>query len=253
MMSKKNSQALSRVYAWFSAIQADDTPLLTDLLAHGVPIDTLHPLRHSTALMEATRLGRTHLVRWLIEQGAAPAFLSGLPKRTALHCALRRHSWDLAELLAHHMQSCAVTDTYGATPLHTLCAEAASCNEDSILIKLTTLFMEKSCPMDAIDHEGTTALHHAVLNDSRPLAGALLRFGANPDALIPDSNVSPLTIAALEKNLPMAQLLMHFGANPNLRTREGASAISIYPAIAPIIKVNPIPRDDMRHAEFRMH
>lgn len=241
MMSEKNSQALSRAYAWFSAIQADDRQLLTDLLAHGVPIDTLHPLRHSTALMEATRLGRTNLVQWLVEQGAAPAFLCGLPMRTALHCALRRHHWDVAELLATHMQSCAVMDVYGATPLHALCSEAASCSDDTILINLTRLFMEKSCPLDALDHEGTTALHHAVLNDSLPLAGALLRFGANPNALIPDSKVSPLTIAALEKNLPMAQLLVHFGANAHVRTREGTSPISIYPAIAPIIRVNQIP------------
>lgn len=43
--------ALTRIYAWFSAINADDHQLLEDLSIHGLPADVLHPLRHTTALM----------------------------------------------------------------------------------------------------------------------------------------------------------------------------------------------------------
>ena len=63
-MMLTNSSALTRIYAWFAAVTTDDTVLLSDLLAHGMPIDTPHPLRHSTALMEATRLGRAEMVQW---------------------------------------------------------------------------------------------------------------------------------------------------------------------------------------------
>jgi hypothetical protein len=55
--------AYTRIYAWFTAVMNDDTPLMADLMAHGFPVDTPHPLRHSTALMEATRLGRAEMVR----------------------------------------------------------------------------------------------------------------------------------------------------------------------------------------------
>jgi hypothetical protein len=63
----------------------------------------------------------------------------------------------------------------------------------------------------------------ARVNDQLELAVILLRYGANPNASIPDSQVTPLTIAALEQNMPMAQLLLQYGADPHARTREGTT------------------------------
>lgn len=252
-MPQQKSSTLSRSYAWFSAVAAEDTQLLDDLLTHGVPIDTVHPLRHSTALMEATRRGRAGLVQWLIEHGAAPAFLCGLPLGTALHCALRRQHWDIASILTNSMDSCAVMDVYGATPLHVLAAEAGACNTPSIVLGLATMLVAKSCPLDALDHEGTTALHHCVLNDAQELVTMLLRYGANPNALIPDSKVSPLTIAALEKNLPMAKLLLQYGANPHAKTRDGATALSLFPAMATLINANQMVRADSFSRDVMVH
>jgi ankyrin repeat protein len=227
--------ALARIYAWFSAVVNNDIDFLDGLLAHGVPIDSPHPLRHSTALMEATRLGRAGMVQCLLDRGAAPAFLCGLPLGTSLHCALRRHHWDIAAILANAMSHCAVMDAYGATPLHLLCAETTPSMEPTIPLGLATLFLHKNCPLNALDQDGTTALHHCIINDHLPLASMLLNYGANPNALIPDSQVSPLAIAALEKNLPLARLLLHYGADPHIRTREGSSPIALYPAIAPLV------------------
>jgi ankyrin repeat protein len=236
---------LSRVYAWFSAIIADELELSADLLAHGLPIDVLHPLRHTTALMEATRLGRAGMVQWLIEHGATPTFLSGMPIATPLHCALRQHHWDIAQTLATNMDSCAVMDAYGATPLHTLCSEAINLREGTIILGLATLFIAKNCPLNALDHEGTTALHHCAVNDQIELAVILLRHGANPNASIPDSQVTPLTIAALEKNMPMAELLLQYGANPHARTREGTTPVSIHPPIAKLVTQNFLQANDV--------
>lgn len=229
------SQPLSRIYAWFSAVANDDTALLDDLLAHGMPVNALHPLRHTTALMEATRLGRAGLVQWLLEHEAAPSVLCGLPVGTALHCALRRQQWDIAHILAHAMGDCALMDANGSSPLHTLCTEAYHNHQPAILLGLATLFIHKQCPLNSLDLEGSTALHHCVINGHLPLVSLLLRHGANPNALIPDSQVSPLAIAALEKNLIIAKLLLQFGADPHSRTHEGSSPVSIYPAIAPLV------------------
>lgn len=227
--------ALSRIYAWFSAIISDDRTLLQDLLTHGLPVDTQHPLRHSTALMEATRLGRTQTVQWLLDQGAAPAFLCGLPPRTPLHSALRHHRWDIATILIHTMPNCTVLDAQQASPLHILCAESHKPTADSTVLNIAAMLLTKNCPLNAIDREGTTALHHCVINGHYGLAELLLTHGANPNAQIPASWVTPLTIAALEKDKQMAALLLSHGADASLQTRDGATPLSLYPQLRQLL------------------
>lgn len=234
-MQKKaitTTAALPRIYAWFSAIIANDIALMEDLLAHGLPVDVPHPLRHTTALMEATRLGRTTLVSWLLSRGAAPAFLCGLPRGTPLHCAVKRRHWDIADALVAHLDNCGSVDNYSRTPLHALSMDMPEePNELLCALKLARILITKGCQLDALDHEGITALHYCVINDYVPLAQLLLEAGANPNALTPDTHVSPLTIAALEKNVTLAQLLLQHGANPQLPTKEGSTAYSIMPSL----------------------
>ncbi len=253
MAPTSRASSLSRVYAWFSAVTNDDIPLLQDLLAHGVPIDTAHPLRHSTALMEATRRGSSPIVQWLLDRGASPAFLCGLPLGTALHCAVRRQHFHIADTLANAMSSCAVMDAYGASPLHCLSSETIKPADMPAALELATLLMSKNCPLNALDHEGTTALHHCVFNGHYDMAALLLRYGANPNALIPDSQVSPLTIAALENNLAIAKLLISYGADPHARNREGSSPSSICPAIGALGTAGAMMRAETPRNETIVH
>ncbi len=229
--SKKESASLSRVYAWFSAVITEDIELLEDLLTHGVPIDVPHPLRHSTALMEATRLGRIATVLWLLEHGATPAFLCGLPQGTPLHCAIRRQHWPIARLLTDAMPTTAVIDAYGRTPLHLVAMEGLEGRSLDDALALIPLLIEKGAPLNALDNDGTTALHHCVINDLPALAEALLKSGANPNATIPDSGVSPLAIAALEHNLTLAGLLLRYKADPKQPTKEGLTPLTILPSL----------------------
>lgn len=231
--------ALTRLYSWFSAIVAEDYALLDDLLAHGLPVDVPHPLRHTTALMEATRLGRTDLVAWLLSQGAAPAFLCGLPRGTPLHCALRRHHWDIAQLLIEASAGCGEVDHYSRTPLHLISMDMPEESDMQASLNIAEALLKKGCQMDALDHEGITALHYCVINDYAALATLLLVNGANPNILTPDTHVSPLTIAALEKNVMIAQLLLQHGANPNLPTKEGSTAFTIMPSLKRLASAVP--------------
>lgn len=229
---RQPAPALTRVYAWFSAIVADDLSLMEDLFTHGLPVDVPHPLRHTTALMEATRLGRTTLVTWLVSHGAAPTFLCGLPRGTPLHCALKRHHWDIADALVDAAEHCGVTDHYSRTPLHALAMDMPE--EPTGLhraLLLAESMLQKSVPPDALDHEGITALHYSIINDMAPLAHLLLQHGANPNIITPDTHVSPLIIAALEKNTTLARLLLQRGANPLLPTKDGSTAYSIMPGL----------------------
>lgn len=205
---------------------------MEDLLAHGLPVDVPHPLRHTTALMEATRLGRTTLVSWLLSRGAAPAFLCGLPTGTPLHCALKRHQWEIASLLTAATHDAGVADSYRHTPLHTLAMdlpETADGNQQALALALQ--FIQKGCPIDATDHEGITALHYCIINDYAALAQLLLEQGANPNTLTPDTHVTPLAIAALEKNATLAQLLIQYGADPNTPTKDGSTPYTIMPSL----------------------
>lgn len=228
MSTAEDSPHLSRLYAWFSAIMQGDNELLENLLIHGMPIDCLHPLRQTTGLFEAARHGNASLVQWLLEHGATAQRCDGQSANTALHVALRRHHWPIASMLAQSMPHCGVMDSVGATPLHVLCAEFSQENEIELALGLGAILIAKNCPLDALDHEGTTALHHCVLNNLIEVAELLLKHGANPNALIPDSKVSPLMVAALEKNAGIARLLMAHGADPTLETHEGLSPLAVY-------------------------
>lgn len=242
------SPQLTRIYGWFTAIGTEDTTLMDDLLTHGLEIDVPHPLRHTTALMEATRQGRTALVSWLLARGAAPAFPCGLPRGTALHCALSHRNWAIARLLADACRNCGVVDAYGRTPLHILAIDVKDDQMyDEEALEIASILIAKGCQLDALDHEGITALHYCVINDYLALAELLLHRGANPNPLTPDTHVSPLMIAALDKNMTMATSLLFHGANPYAKTREGTTPASILPALARMAEEATL-IEEQRHA-----
>lgn len=219
-------------YAWFTAMVNDNLPLMDDLLAHGVPVDVPHPLRHTTALMEATRRGNTATVHWLLAHGATPAFLCGTPQGTPLHCALRLHYWGIAALLIQAAPSLNMVDEAGRTPLHMLASEAVDCLNTQDLETLVDRLVEKSCPLDALDREGVTALHYAALLAHGPLAELLLAKGADPNIAAIDRGVTPLTIVAIDRNSNLAAMLMRYGANAYQPMTDGRTPAIIYPAIA---------------------
>ena len=140
--------------------------------------------------------------------------------------------WEIATILTQVMDHCTILDANGTTVLHALCAASYDQPDPEVLLGLAAVFIGKGCPLDALDHEGTTALHHCVINDQLALAELLLERGANANARIPDSGVAPLIIAALDKNMEMAFLLMHHGADSTLATRDGSTATAIYPQLA---------------------
>ena len=235
-MTATSSAAVShpqnRVYTWFSALATDDVALMEDLLTHGLPVDVPHPLRHTTALMEATRLGRTALVQWLLARGAAPAFLCGLPKGTPLHCALRRHQWAIAHILIAQMAHTSVVDGHSRTPLHIMAMdmpESESGQRESLYT--AAALIERGCALDALDDEGIPALHYCAVNDDQQLARLLLAAGANPNMRTPDRGVTPLMIAAIERHTDMAQQLIASGADPSIAAQDGTTPMDVMPSL----------------------
>lgn len=227
----ESAYPLPRIYAWFSGLVLEDYTLMEDLLAHGLPIDVPHPLRHTTALMEATRLGRTAMVEWLLRHGAAPALLNGFPQGTALHCALRRHQWPIAQLLIEACETPNLLDSYGNTPLHAICLDTLDYTSINHAMDVINLLVGKGCSIDALNHEGITALHYTVINDNPQLTELLLVHGAQPNIATPDMHTTPLMIAALEKNITICTMLLQYGADPLQKNSDNKSPIDMFPSV----------------------
>ena len=222
----------SKVYAWFSAINTSDWNKMRSLHDDGLPIDVSHPLRQTTALMEATRQGRAKVVEWLLHHGAAPVFLTGTRATTALHIALKMQYWAIADRLLLASPSATACDYAGHTPLHMLCANSIiEPRNISFILKLAEVMIMKGCRIDALDNEGISALHYCVINNLDALVQLLLDHGANANIMSPESKVTPLTIAVLERQHTMIELLIRYGANPNIRMQDGKRPIEMMPEI----------------------
>lgn len=260
VIKKPDPNYAARIHAWFTAVVSNDLHLMDDLLAHGVPVDVPHPLRHTTALMEATRRGRSATVHWLLEHGATPDLLCGIPQSTPIHHALRRRYLEIAQMLVgtgkpvHHL------DELGRTPLHVLVGDVLASDDMETLIAIARQLVACQCPLDALDREGITALHYAVLSDHEELVATLLELGANPNVAAPDTASTPLAMAALEKNANIAALLMQYGANPHHELRDGVTPATIFPAItrmvagvSPLRTTSPLQGDAPLHPRRNLH
>ncbi len=224
---------VSKIYAWFTAIATADWNEMRSLHAGGLSVDVSHPLRQTTALMEATRQGRSRTVEWLLHHGAAPALLAGLRATSAIHIAIRMQQWEIAERLLLLAPAAAICDHAGRTPLHMVAMTITNePHAERACVKLVDLLIEKGAGMDALDGEGISALHYAIINDLFGLAERLLVHGANPNIMSPESKVTPLTIAALEHQSHLAELLLRYGANPEHATQGGKTALELMPELA---------------------
>ncbi len=218
------------IYRWFNAITHEEITVLNAALGAGMPVDVLHPLRHTTALMEATRLGRAHACQWLLAHGAAPGLLCGTRSTSPLHTAIRQGNAALSEAMLHHCEHASIIDHDGRTPIHML-AQYANRAEEAMWLHIAHMLIEKCPRLDALDSEGITALHYALIHEWPELAELLLDQGANPNALALDTGVSPLIMAALNQQRAMVRLLLKYGANPYLPAGDGKTALALMPDI----------------------
>jgi len=86
--------------------------------------------------------------------------------------------------------------------------------------------LEEGEELEAVDNDGYTALHWAVLYDQYQAARTLLEAGANPNAIdLFDS--SPLITAVYNDNIEMVNLLLEFGADTEYRDSNGQTAYEI--------------------------
>jgi ankyrin repeat protein len=85
--------------------------------------------------------------------------------------------------------------------------------------------LQKKADVNAVQTDGTTALHWAVRLDDLETAELLVRSGANVSAAT-RAGATPLHLAAINGNGPMVEKLIKAGADPNaLLTKYGDTAL----------------------------
>jgi ankyrin repeat protein len=98
---------------------------------------------------------------------------------------------------------------------------AKSGNRDAVRVLL-----EQGASVNAVEADGTTALHYASYRDDLECADLLIRAGANVNAAN-DLGATPLWTASQNGSAAMARTLLQAGANPNLALLSGETPVMI--------------------------
>jgi uncharacterized protein len=86
--------------------------------------------------------------------------------------------------------------------------------------------LQKKADVNAVDPDGSTALHWAAHRDDLEIADALLRAGARVNVAT-DLKVTPLWLASQNGSIAMVRRLLAGGANPNLALFSGETPLMV--------------------------
>lgn len=129
----------------------------------------------------------------------------GLP----LHNVCRYRNTEILSLLLDKGWKCDTKDTNGATPLHKAVMK-------NFLQGVEVLLHDPTCDINALDVDGTTAIHHAR---SPEMVESLLEAGAKND-LKDVTGRTPLYCAAFYRRLEVARALLDSTPKPDVHTKE---------------------------------
>jgi ankyrin repeat protein len=215
----------------------------------------------------AVKTGRLHLVKTLLEFGAAancqdpngntPLHISpsseitalllevgranpNMPDaegRCALHYAVRR--LDIASVqhfVRFKLEVNMADNTDWQTPLHWAARMLVPQSVAQARAKIADLLCSASADVNAQDKDGNTALHHTVILESQEACDVLeilLNAKADPN-IMNAKQQTPLHLLLHNDGLrnlgvlqEMLHNLLHFGANPNLWTRTGCTPLHL--------------------------
>ena len=219
------------VQRWFSAIARGDEETIIDMYQDGISLETVHPIRQTTALVEASRRGLEATAEKLIQLGASPDSLCGRRQTTAMHTAIRGQHYSLAMKLLPAMKSFTQCDHMGNSYLHMLNQHYHREEIQHQALRLAEGLVMGGTPLNAINDEGVTALHYAIVHDWESMAELLLMRGADVNITSAESGATALVMAALDDNLPLIRLLFEYNANPAIPMDCGKTAVDILPRI----------------------
>ncbi|HUH90942.1 MAG TPA: ankyrin repeat domain-containing protein [Lysobacter sp.] len=189
--------------------------LLDRLLAAGVDLDA-RDSRGMSALHLAAALGREDLLKPLIAHGAAPGLLAA-DGQTPLGVALASGRRDLADWL----------DWRGwplpRRRLHPADVPAAAMVGDADAVRR---LLDLGLPVDALDHQGCSALLRAAGGGHRAVVDLLLARHADP-GLAAGSGATPLSAAVSMRHVDIVDRLLVAGADIEQRLPGGPTVLMV--------------------------
>jgi ankyrin repeat protein len=184
---------------------------VTRALKKGEPVDSPEAKKFSTALMFASERGFLDIVKFLLEEGAAPNYQNRLGF-SALHAACSNNQLKVVQLLIEKGADVNIKDNASRTPLYF----AVENNSMEIAKNLVS----KGAKLNMKTHNNWTPLYSAVKNNSLEMAQYLLEEGAQVNLPSPKGVSSPLLIAAYNNNVDMVSLLLNAGADPDAQLSD---------------------------------
>lgn len=230
------------------AATLNDSRPLRAMIAAGADVN--HRCHDVTPLLAATRdsyYGRAETVLTLLANGADLRALDNAGQ-TALHHAALSAEPSVAAILLDAGAPIDAIDTEGHTPLSRACTVAnasviallierrASIDAGSIPVlsaaaggpiddtDVIARLLRAKAAVDAVDGDGRTALHHAVMAGHAAIAGALIAAGAQPNA--PDNDGrTPFHLACIhfDADAPIVAMLRSAGADAGAPDATGVT------------------------------
>jgi Ankyrin repeats (3 copies) len=170
----------------------------------------------ASPLMAALSNGHMNVVKVLVSNGANLEVID--QDDNALHNAVERNSYEFAELLLRNHGNLTKLNKKGEAPIH---IAIKGMSEGSLCDELFELLLQKP---NVPDQEGKTALHLAVSRNVTHAIPALLRRGANINA-VDHKGRSPLHELALTDCPETLELFLAGGANVGLEDALGYTAL----------------------------
>eukprot|EP00903_Cladosiphon_okamuranus_P012808 g11970.t1 len=194
------------------------------------PIDLTYALRRADQRRRRGYRGR-YTPRYFVH--------SVITGRSALDLAVEGGHLDIVKLMIAHKAN---LDTFsgvdGNTPLHlaamgdkaemvsVLCACLAAAGDHVDVVEaFISHGVRMGTRLSAVDIEGLTALHHASTSNSVRVIDVLIEAGAEVEAPLYGSRVTPLHLAASKGCLAAVSALLRHGAHVGSQTAQGATPL----------------------------
>eukprot|EP00522_Entomoneis_paludosa_P016575 CAMPEP_0172452406 /NCGR_PEP_ID=MMETSP1065-20121228/10080_1 /TAXON_ID=265537 /ORGANISM="Amphiprora paludosa, Strain CCMP125" /LENGTH=592 /DNA_ID=CAMNT_0013204459 /DNA_START=54 /DNA_END=1829 /DNA_ORIENTATION=+ len=160
---------------------------------------------------------QTHVVAYLLEQGADPNRGHGSHGRSTLHYAVEMRQEDLVSLLILHGVDVNSESYFGETPLH-----IAAAFRDMVGMNILMILLDSGANVNrAAEYNGMTALHIASTVE---VISALLRSGA--DVSTQDRHgLTALHVAVKRGDIAAIKLLLEHGADTEAENTLGYTSL----------------------------
>lgn len=208
-----------------------DDALVKLLCEHCINVDSVTPSGqrpvhlalsaglYSVALLLCSKAPDSSYVDCADASGTTPLHLACMHSKQGTHSGSRPTQLQvIRKLLEMGASVNARTNNRGSSPL-----SFAILNDD---LEVVSLLLDHRADLTAVDIDGMSALHDAVIAQSVAIMEALIAAGADVNLCDTNTGQTPLILAATEGGVAAAECLLNHGADLNYReSRMGFTAL----------------------------